>query len=258
MKTIIQLIMVILGIVALLNGVFVIKDLEFGHSSDALSRIPFVALPGLVIFYLYRFYAKLVEKAEAELQKKIEQETLLALNNPEDYVLRPTLKYLFILLFCIVSFGVAPLYFGIKLMPEYTDLTMTILLLIMIIFGLLFGLGLLHVFFLLVGKPVIRIHQQGISHVMMDFIDWKDIAGLYLHTLETQGGTHHSLEVWVQNPHYYNPKHKSLFGRFSKKDQISLFLPVSTENARIAEAVAIAFAHRANAPLKYIEIEFTE
>jgi hypothetical protein len=258
MRAIIQLIIVILGCVVLLNGVFVVKDLEFGHSSDALSRIPFVALPGLGNFYLYRFYAKLVEKAEAELQKKIGQETLLALNNPEDYVLHPTLKHLFAFLFCIATFGIAPLYFGIKLMPEYTATAMAILCWIMIILGLFIGVGFLHTFFLLVGKSVIRINQRGISHFMMDFIDWKDIKGLYLHTLETQGGTHHSLEVWVQNPHYYNPMHKSLFGRFRKKEQISLPLLVSNENARIAEAVAVAFAHRANAPLKYIEIEFTE
>jgi hypothetical protein len=258
MKTTIQLTMFILGIVVIVNIAIFIKELELGFSSEALYRTPLVAIPSLGIFYLYRYFAKLVEKAEDKLKKKIEQETLLALNNPEDYVLRPTLTYLFILLFCIASLGIAPLYFGIKLMPEYTATTMTILFWIMIILGLFFGVGLLHAFFLIVGKHVIRINQRGISHFMMDFIDWKDITGLYLRTLETQGGTHHSLEVSVQNPHYYNPRHKSLFGRFRKKEQISLPLPVSSENARIAESIAGAFAKRANAPLLYFEIEISE
>jgi hypothetical protein len=258
MKTVIQLTMFILGLVVIVNIVIFIKELELGFSSDAIYRIPFIAIPGLGILFLYRHYAKLVEKAEDELKKKIEQETLLALNNTEDYVLRPTLTYVLILLFCIAVFGIAPLYFGIKLMPEYTDSAMAILLLIMIIFGLLFGLGLIHASFLLFGKPVIRINQQGISHFMMDLIEWKDITGLYLHTLETQGGTHHSLEVCVQNPQYYNPRHKSLFGRFRKKEQISLPLPVSSENARIAESVAGAFAIRADAPLLYLEIEVSD
>jgi hypothetical protein len=258
MKTVIQLTMFILGLVVIVNIVIFIKELELGFSSDALYRIPFIAIPSIGILCLNRHYAKLVEKAEDELKKKIEQETLLALNNTKDYVLLPPLTHLFILLFCITLLGVAPLYFGIKLMPEYTDSAMTILLLIMIIFGLIFCFGLIHAFFILVGKPVIRINQQGISHFMMDLIEWKDITGLYLHTLETQGGTHHSLEVCVQNPQYYNPRHKSLFGRFRKKEQISLPLPVSNENARIAESVAQAFAKRANAPLLYFEIEISE
>jgi hypothetical protein len=251
MKTIIQLTMVILGCVVLVNGVIFIKDLELGFSSDALTRIPFVAIPSLGIFYLYRRYTKLVEKAEDELKKKIEQETLLALNNTEDFELQPTLSYLILLFLGIVLLGVAPLYFGIKLMPVYTDSGMTILFSVLIILGLFFGVGLLHAFFLMAGKPIIRINQRGISHFMIDFIDWKDVTGIYLQTLETQGGAQHSLEVCVQNPHYYNPRHKSLFGRFRKKEQISLPLPVSNENARIAESVAVAFAKRANAPLLY-------
>lgn len=258
MKTVIQLTMFILGLVVIVNIVIFIKELELGFSSDVLYRIPFIAIPGLGILFLYRHYANLVGKAEDELKNKIEQETLLALDNTKDYVLRPTLTYLFILLFCITAFGIGPLYLGIKLIPDYTDSPMAILLLIMMIFGLIFGLGLIHAFFLLFGKPVIRINQQGISHFMMDLIEWKDITGLYLHTLETQGGTHHSLEVCVQNPQYYNPRHKSLFGRFRKKEQISLPLPVSSENARIAESVAIAFAMRADAPLLYLEIEVTD
>ena len=258
MRTTIQLTILILVMVVIVNVVIIFKDLELGFSNDVLYRIPYVAIPSLGIFYLYRFYTKLVEKAEEELIKKIEQVTQLALNNTEDYELRPTLAYFILLFLCIALLGIAPLYFGIKLIPEYTDLAMIILLWIMIVFGLFFGFGLSHVFFLLVGKPVIRINHRGIYHFIMDFIDWKDVSGLYLHTLETQGGTHHSLEVWVQNPHYYNPKHKSLFGRFRKKEEISLLLPVSTENARIAEAVAVVFARRANAPLTHIEIEFTE
>lgn len=258
MKTVIQLTMFILGLVVIVNMVIFIKEIEPGFSRNALYRIPFLAIPGLGIVYLYRHYLKLVEKAEDELKKKIEQETLLALNNTEDYVLRPTLSYFFLLIFCIALFGIAPLYFGIKLMPEYTDSAISILLLLMNIVGLLFGLGLLNSFYMLVGKPVIRINQQGISHFMMDLIEWKDITGLYLHTLETQGGAHHSLEVCVQNPQYYNPRHKSLFGRFRKKEQISLPLPVSSENARIAESVAAAFAIRADAPLLYLEIEVSD
>jgi hypothetical protein len=257
-STIIQLTILILVIVAIVNVVIVIKDIELDLSSDALFRIPYIAIPSIGIFYLYRFYTKIVEKKEEELIQKIEQETQRALINTEDYTIRPTLLFFILLFLGIALLGVAPLYYGIKLLPNYTDLAMIVLFWIVIVFGLFFSVCLSHVFFLLAGKPVIRINQQGISHYMMEFIDWKDISGLYLHTLETQGGTNHSLEVWVQNPHYYNPKRKSLFGRFSKKDQISLPLPVSTKNARIIEAVAVAFAHRANAPLKYIEIEFTE
>ena len=125
MKTLIQFIMLILGLVVIVNIVIFIKELELGFSSVALYRIPFIVVPSLGILYLYRHYAKLVEKAEDELKKKIEQETLLALNNTEDYVLRPTLTYVLILLFCIAVFGIAPLYFGIKLMPEYTDTAIT-------------------------------------------------------------------------------------------------------------------------------------
>jgi len=250
MKTVIQITMFMLGLVVIVNIVIFIKELELSFSSETLSRIPFIAIPSLGILFLYRHYVKLGVKAEDELKNRIEHETLLALDNTKDYVLHPTLTYLFILLFCITAFGIGPLYLGIKLMPEYTDSAMAILLLVMMIFGLIFGLGLLHAFFLLFGKPVIRINRQGISHFMMDLIEWKDITGLYLHTLETQGGSHHSLEVCVQNPQYYNPRHKSLFGRFRKKEQISLPLPVSSENARIAESVAGAFAKRASCTLK--------
>jgi len=129
---------------------------------------------------------------------------------------------------------------------------------VLVLLGVIFGFGVLHYFFLLAGKPVIRINQRGISHFMMDFIDWKDVTGIYLHTLETQGGKQHSLEVSLKNPSAYKGKNKSLVGRFLNNEPISLYLPVSEENARITEAVAEAFAVRANAPLLYFEIEISE
>ena len=259
MKAIIQLIIFVLVITAIINSVIIIKDIEFGgFSSYSLYRIPYIAIPCVGIYYLGRFYAKLAEHADAELNKIVEEATLSVIKNNNDYELRPSLWFLILLVVMFGLLGVMPIYFGFKLMPEHTDILMTILLWVMIIFGLFFGIGLLHGFILLAGKQIIRINQRGISHYMMDFIDWTDITGVYLHTLQVQGVVPHSLDICVQNPHHYHPKHKSLFSRFRKKGDISLLLPVSNENARIAEAVAIGFAHRAGAPLEYIDIEFTE
>lgn len=259
MKSIIQLVIFVLLITAIVNSLIFIKDLEFGgFSSYVLYRIPYIAIPSVGIYYFCRLYAKLAEQADAELNKKVEETAFSVLNNDKDYELRPSLWYLILLVVMFALLGVVPIYFGFKLMQEISDTRMTILFWVMIMFGLFFCIGLLHGFLLLAGKQVIRINQRGISHFMMDFIDWKDVIGVYLHTLQVQGVVHHSLDICVQNPHYYHPKHKSLFGRFRKKGDLSLLLPVSNDNAKIAEAVAIGFAHRAGAPLRYIEIEFTQ
>jgi hypothetical protein len=255
MKIIIQLILAIFWTTALINIVIFVKNLVDGFYIDALFSVLIAIALGVGIHYLIKFYNKLVEKAEVELNQKIEQETQLALKK-RGYELRPTLSYFLVLLLIFVLMGITPLYFGIKLMQENTESAMAILLWAMIVFGVFFGFALLHFFFLLVGKPIIRINQHGISHFMLDFIDWKDITGIYLHTLKTQGSNNYSLEVIVSNPQHYNPKHKSLFGRFNKKEQISLLLPASGKNARIAEAVSVAFAEREGAPLAYIEVEF--
>jgi hypothetical protein len=258
MKAIIQIAIFVLFMVVLVNAVIIFKDLGFGFLTNALYRMPLVVFLSIGIFYLYRLYRILTEREEAELVRKVERETQIATIRSDDYVLKPAVVHFLFILVIFALIAIAPIYFGIKQLYESHETSMTILFLVLVLLGVIFGFGVLHYFFLLAGKPVIRINQRGISHFMMDFIDWKDVAGIYLHTLETQGGKQHSLEVSVKNPSAYKGKNKSLVGRFLKNEPISLYLPVSEENARITEAVAEAFAVRANAPLLYFEIEISE
>jgi hypothetical protein len=54
------------------------------------------------------------------------------------------------------------------------------------------------------------------------------------------------LEIVVRNPEFYKYKHKNLLGRYFQRERISLHLPVSEENAKIAEAVATAYSKRSH------------
>ncbi|CAG7857670.1 hypothetical protein MCAMS1_02586 [biofilm metagenome] len=244
MKTIIGLLIFVLAVFAGVNILIIFKDLELSSFNNTWFSMPLTILSGIGFYYLVRLDDFFSEKELARLNKKVIQETRRLLKNPEGYELWPTLTCYLLFLLIIALMGIAPVYFGIKLLYEFHETVMVILLILMILFGLFFGFGMLHSFLLLVGRPVLRINRQGLSHFMMDFIDWHDVTGLYLQAVAVKGIKHHSLEIYVRNPEFYKNKHKNLFGRYFQREHISLYLPVSEENAMIAEAVAIAYSKR--------------
>ena len=246
MKAVVELLMVVFGVIVGVNILIVFKDLELGLPGDKLYRISLIIGSSLGVYFLYRLYNFFGQQEEARLNKKVIQQTSQALTNPGGYELWPTLTCFLLLLLIFALMGLAPVYIGVAMLYKHHDDAMIILFVLIFVFGLFFGLGLLNSILLLVGKPVLRINNQGISHYMMELIAWHDVTGLYLQTVTVKGVKNHSLEIVVRNPEFYKYKHKNLLGRYFQRERISLHLPVSEENAKIAEAVATAYSKRSH------------
>jgi hypothetical protein len=248
MKLIIRLIVVVLTFAALIDFALLFRNLKLGSTSNTIICLVVAGVIGFGIYYLFQLDKKRIEKEDVELKKKVEYKIWHKLQKSEAYELNASLTFYSVLIVTFVFMGILPLFISYDWLIT-KDNGLSIVPLILIFFGLLFVFQPPYLFFHIVGKPIIRIDEFGIHHYSIGLINWNDITAIYLYLWVAGSAKNYSLEVCVQNPQSYRSKFKGLLRNSYKAGKFLLHLPVSEENAKIAESVAKTYAVRANAPI---------